>query len=402
MSRSKKGRNVNGSGSIRKKEIIRNGKKYSYWEARYSLGIDLGTGKQKQKTITGKTKKEVAEKLRQVTHEIDEGTYHEPCQMTLAQWLEIWQKDYIDNVKQSTVYLYSRNVNLYIVPALGAVKLEQLQSHDIQKFYNRLLNRADEGKRSLSPKSIKNIHGVLHKALQQAISLGFLRYNPTDACILPKVSKKEIIPLNEDDITAFLNIINGHVHEHLYKVTIFTGLRESEVLGLQWDCIDFANRTILVKQQLRREQKKGGKYYMATTKNGKSRLLKVAPTVIEELRKQKQEELSKQLKVGDLWEGKNMVFSNPMGGYLSYRTIYDCFKRLVAKIGIPNARFHDLRHTYAVAAIQSGDDIKTVQENLGHATAAFTLDVYGHVTTHMKEASASRMEKFIQTVESTQ
>lgn len=90
--------------------------------------------------------------------------------------------------------------------------------------------------------------------------------------------------------------------------------------------------------------------------------------------------------------------SNQAGSFLSYRTVYDCFKRLMVKIGAPATRFHDLRHTYAVMAIQSGDDIKTVQENLGHATAAFTLDVYGHVTAQMKQASADRMEEFIQSV----
>lgn len=84
--------------------------------------------------------------------------------------------------------------------------------------------------------------------------------------------------------------------------------------------------------------------------------------------------------------------------YLSYRTVYDCFKRLMVKIGAPATRFDELWHTYAVMAIQSGDDIKTVQENLGHATAAFTLDVYGHVTAQMKQASADRMEEFIQSV----
>ena len=94
----------------------------------------------------------------------------------------------------------------------------------------------------------------------------------------------------------------------------------------------------------------------------------------------------------------DLVFRNEVGDRLSYRTVYDCFKRVVARIGIPNARFHDLRHTYAVASIKSGDDIKTLQSNLGHSTAAFTLDVYGHITEQMRCDSADRMERFIQSV----
>ena len=93
-----------------------------------------------------------------------------------------------------------------------------------------------------------------------------------------------------------------------------------------------------------------------------------------------------------------MVFTNETGGYLSYRTVYDCFKRIVAQIGTPSTRFHDLRHTFAVASLRAGDDIKTVQSNLGHHTAAFTLDVYGHVTEQMRKDSAQRMEGFIKGV----
>lgn len=104
------------------------------------------------------------------------------------------------------------------------------------------------------------------------------------------------------------------------------------------------------------------------------------------------------VEAGESWTESNLIFSNATGGFLSYRTVYDCFKRVMQKIGTPTVRFHDLRHSYAVAAIKSGDDIKTVQENLGHATAAFTLDVYGHVTAQMRRDSASRMEQFIQSV----
>ena len=91
--------------------------------------------------------------------------------------------------------------------------------------------------------------------------------------------------------------------------------------------------------------------------------------------------------------------TNPQGDILSYRTVYDCFKRVVAQMGIPEMRFHDLRHSYAVISLRSGDDIKTLQSNLGHASAAFTLDVYGHITEDMKKASADRMESFIKAVE---
>ena len=392
------GRGANGNGSIRKITTTRNGKQYTYWQARYTEGYDLGTGKQIQRSITGKTQKEVAQKLKQATYELDQGTYKEPCRMTVKEWLDIWKAEYTEDVKESTAYIYKKNVDMYVVPYIGSVKLQALTAPMIQALYNRLLKPQNEDCKALSAKSVRNVHGVLHKALQQAVLVGYLRVNPADACKPPKAVKKEITPLDEGQVSEFLKAIQGHPHEYLYKITLLTGMREGEVLGLTWDCLDFKHGTLLIKQQLRREQQKGGKYYFSPPKNNKSRVLSLAPSVIQLFRLQKLKQNGMRLEAGNLWEENNLIFSNQTGGFLSYRTVYDCFKRIMDKIGSPATRFHDLRHTYAVMAIKSGDDIKTVQENLGHATAAFTLDVYGHVTAQMKQASADRMEQLIRSI----
>ena len=396
--KNKTGRAANGSGSIRKREVTRNGKPYTYWEGRVTVDIDPITGKQVQRTITGKTQKEVAQKMREIAVEVDQKTYKTPCKLTLREWLEIWKREYTGDVKPSTAYLYGRNIDQYIIPHLGAVKLEKLTPLQVQEFYNRLLKPDKEEVRPLSAKTVRNVHGVLHKALQQAVQAGYIRSNPASACKPPRAAKAEIRPLDADQVSAFLKALQGHPHEYLYQVTMFTGLRQGEVLGLTWDCLDMERGTLLVKQQLRREQKKGGKYYFSITKNSKIRVLTLAPSVVQLFRLQKIRQNGMRAKAGEVWQETNLIFTNEIGDRLSYRTVYDCFKRVMVKIGAPSTRFHDLRHTYAVMAIQSGDDIKTVQENLGHATAAFTLDVYGHVTAQMKQASADRMEKFIQSV----
>lgn len=386
----RKTKGAKGGGTIRQRPDGR-------WEARYTLGIDPGTGKQIQKSVYGKTQKEVRQKLTAITAEIDDGTYQEPCKMTVNEWLDIWLKDYQIGVKDSTAYLYERQAKLYLRPALGNIPLETLKAHTVQRLYNSLSQEHD-GQPALSAKTIKNIHGVLHKALKQAVLIGYLRTNPTEACILPRIIRKEMHPLEEDQVAVFLREVQGHPHEYLYKIALFTGLREGEVLGLGWEHIDFQAGTLTVKRQLRREQKKGGGYYFSPPKNNKSRCLTLAPSVIQLFRLQKLEQNSMRMEASDAWEEHGLIFTNQTGGYLSYRTVYDCFKRIVRNIGAPATRFHDLRHTFAVASIKSGDDIKTVQENLGHATAAFTLDVYGHVTKQMKQDSAARMEQFIKSV----
>ena len=104
------------------------------------------------------------------------------------------------------------------------------------------------------------------------------------------------------------------------------------------------------------------------------------------------------MRAGSAWEDSDYVFTDEMGHHLNTWNVYRAYKRAVAAIGRPDARFHDMRHSYAVAAIRSGDDIKTVQGNLGHATTSFTLDVYGHVTDQMKQDSAKRMDRYIKQV----
>ena len=390
MPRKSNTRAAQGAGTIRQRKDGR-------WEARYTVGRDPGPGKQVQRSVYGATQQEVRKKLAQLTAALDAGTYKEPCKMTVGQWLDIWAADYLGGVKPFTVVSYTGHIKNHIKPALGSVKLEALNAHTIQAFYNSL-GAEREGKPGLSPKTVKNVHGVLHKALQQAVKIGYLRFNPADACELPRAVRKELKPLDEEQSKAFLKAIQGHRYEMLYTVTLFTGMREGEALGLMWECVDFKKGTILINKQMQREKKKNGQYLLVPTKNGKSRTITPAPWVLKLLRTQRAKQAEQQLRAGPIWEDSGLVFTNELGHHLAIHTVYKDFKQIAASIGCPDARFHDLRHSYAVAAIRSGDDIKTVQDNLGHATAAFTLDVYGHVTDQMKRESAARMESYIKDV----
>lgn len=380
---------ASGNGTIRKKTITRNGKEYTFWEARYTACYDPGTGKQIQRSISGKTQKEVTKKLKEATAAIDAGTYTAPSKMTVGQWLDIWTEEYLGSVKPATRSSYRTIVKIHLKPSLGATKLEALNAHTIQHFYNTA---------EASPKTVKNVHGVLHKALQQAVNNGYLRFNPADACILPRIEKQEIKPLDEAQISTFLRAIHGHRFENLYIVTLFTGLREGEALGLQWDCVDLDKGQLVINKQLQLSRGSGGEYVLVPTKNSKGRCITLAPFVVNTLRKERRAQLENRLRYGECWSNTGFVFTDELGLHLKHSTVYKNFKAIVRQIDLPAARFHDLRHSYAVASIRSGDDIKTVQDNLGHATASFTLDVYGHVTEQMKTESAARMEQFIRTV----
>lgn len=266
-------RAAHGSGTIRKKTVTRNGRTYAYWEARITTGYDAGTGRQKQRSVTGKTQKEVREKLQALAVEVNSGTYQEPCRMTLGEWLNIWVENYLGACKPRTRQIYESDIRVHIKPALGAVRMENLMPHTVQTFYNALASDKPD-RPGLSAKTIKNIHGVLHQALKQAVLNGYIRTNPSDACTLPRGQKAEIKPLDEDDVAAFIRGIQGHPFEDLFLTTLFLGLREGEALGLTWDCVDLDNGVITVNKQLQLHQEKGlAAYELVPTKNSRSRTL---------------------------------------------------------------------------------------------------------------------------------
>lgn len=381
-----------GAGTIRKKTITKNGKKYNYWEARFTVGYDPGTGKQIQKSITGQTQREVSNKLKAITTEIDKGTYTAPSKMTVGQWLDIWVKEYTSKIKPRTVESYRIICNNHLKPGLGATKLDKLDAHTVQTFYNGLSE-----KKGLSAKSVKNIHGVLHKALQQAVKNKYISFNPADDPELPSVEKPEIQPLDDEQIKAFLKAVKGHKYEYLFVTVLFTGMREGEALGLRWSAVNFTQGTITINNQLQKivGQKE---YQLIKPKNGKGRCITPPPFVMATLRKVKHQQLENRIRYAECWENSGFVFTNELGQHLTPKPIYDSYKKVVAEIGRPDARFHDLRHSYAVASIRAGDDLKTVQENLGHATASFTMNTYCHVTDQMRKDSAARMEQYIMSV----
>lgn len=409
-------RREKGAGTIRKVTKEKNGKLYTYWEGQITTGTDPGSGKQKRKTFTGKTQKEVRERMQAAAVAVNEGTFFEPARITLAEWLDIWLKDYCSDKKYQTVKHYTAQCKTHIKPALGAVKLSALTTPQIQGFYNDLAKAGKQIKKKdkktgketieykpLAAKSIRNIHGILIKALNVAVDVGYLRINPADRVTLPRKEKKEINPLDDAQIAAFYKAAADDEYCYLLRLIPFTGLREAEAMGLTWDCIDFAAGTIKINKQLVKRPKAAGGFTLAETKNSKIRVIKPARMVMQQLMERERQQIEQRFYAGEVWRGWQdqkeretaLVFTTADGGNLSPQTVYNHCKKVLDRIGAGDRCVHDLRHTYAVLSLQNGDDVKTVQSNLGHATAAFTLDVYGHVSERMKEDSAARMDQYM-------
>lgn len=410
-------RRAQGTGCIYKKTVMRKGQPYTYWEAQVTVGTDPGSGRQIRKTYTGKTQKEVAQKMQAAATAVQEGDFFEPSKITLGAWFDLWFKDYCGDKKYLTVKQYKSMTDTHIRPALGSVKLSKLTPPQIQGFYNELqrtgrtvkekdpkTGKISTRQEPLSAKTVKNIHGILSKALSTAVDVGYIKNNPTERVTLPRVEKTQIVPLTDQQVKAFMAACTGHDFERVFKLILFTGLREGEALGLTWDCVDFDAGTLKITKQLQKRPERDGGYTFAPLKNDKARTITAAPFVMQLLREQYRAQTAQRLQAGEVWQGwqsakereTGLVFTRDNGRNLDVTMVYKAYKKLAEQIGAPDSRVHDLRHTYAVLSLQNGDPIKTVQDNLGHATAAFTLDVYGHVSEKMKEDSAARMQAYIE------
>ena len=378
-------RAAQGAGTIRKKTVVRKGKEYTYWEARITTGRDPGTGRQVQRSFTGKTQKEVREKMQAAAVAVNTGSYVTPQKMTVGQWMDTWAADYLGAAKPATVTIYKNNIKNHIKPALGAVGLSDLHPHMVQTFINGL---------ELSPASVRLAYKVLHMALEKAVKLEYIPKNPAAGSELPKLEQKEIHPLDDQQVAELLNAAKGGDIEYLIIAALFTGCRLSELLGLTWEAVDFKQGTITINKQLARSEHRGATPFISP-KNGKPRTISPATSVMATLNRQ----IEQQLKAGPLWDNMyHVVFSTEIGEPLDQWKAEKEFSAVLEAAGLTGIRFHDLRHSYAVNAIRAGDDIKTLQGNLGHASAAFTLDRYGHFTERMKQDSATRMEGFMKNV----
>lgn len=256
---------ANGEGNLRKRS---NGT----WEARVTLGTDPKTGKLISKSVYARTQKECREKMKALLG-IDGGQAATPPAapkeppkprpedvITVGQWLDTWLKEYLADVKPNTALQYESVVRLHLKPAFGDVLLKDLRTPMIQKFYNKM---RDDG---VSPKYIKNIHGILHRALDMAMRVEYLTKNPSTYTIRPKVMEKPVVPLDAPEQKKLFEALKGNPFETLFLTATFTGMRIGELIGLTWDCVDFENEVIHVEKQLVQTRKKGQKYRFGTLK----------------------------------------------------------------------------------------------------------------------------------------
>jgi integrase len=370
------GRRGNGEGTISRRKDGR-------WEGRYYVPTENGP---KRKVIYGKTRAEVSDKLTKALSDRTNGIVYDDANITIGEYFDVWLKGSVyGSVRQSTYDRDTNLVNNHIKPVLGGLKLKKLNSAHVQGFYR---DRLDAG---LSASTVRKIHDILRRGLAQAVDWHLTPRNVADVVKPPKPVAKEMIALTAEQTRRLLDAAAEDRLEALYVLAVHTGMRQGEMLALRWQDVDMENAVVSVRRTLTRS---GGKVAFGEPKTRKSRRsIRLTPQATEALRAHLERQLRDMEILGDRYRDQGLVFTTDTGAPINPSNLRQRnFAPLLKRAGLPHMRFHDLRHTCATLLLSRGVHPKFVQELLGHATIAITLDTYSHVMPSMGDATAKAME----------
>ena len=375
-------RRPSGDGMVRKREDGR-------WEGRIVIG-HKENGASIFRYIYADTQKELTVKLRQNINAYQGVDLTEESSMTLSRWLDKWLEEYIKGtIRESTLEGYRRDIMNHVIPYLGEKHLRKITAADLHSLYQKLLERGrikDEiHSAGLSPTTVRSIHNIIHHALRTAVENGLLPANPADGVIPPKIVRGTKSILNQEQLDRFKAVVKQDwVWRDFFLTELTTGLRRGELCGLKWSDFDEEAGTLNVCRTI--HARKGGGVEEGTTKTcAGTRTILLPSSTAQLLRERKQSALTE-------W-----IFPNPLCPEqpVSPGSAYRRLKGLLKEAGLPDLRFHDLRHTFATHALASGVDAKTLSGILGHTKASFTLDTYTHVTGDMHRNAAEIVGDFM-------
>jgi integrase len=372
------------------KEPMRHGirKRKDSYAIFISLGKDPLTGKYNYlwQTVKG-TKKEAEKQRTELLHQLDTGTFIRPSKTTFAEYLERWLKDYArPNLSPRSYERYAGIIGKYLTPEMGSIPLTQLKPEHIQKHYTSIRSQG------LKPQTIRFHHSVIHKSLQTAVKWGLLHRNAADGVDAPGKGHTEMQTWDDFEVRQFLDTAKDSVYYALFHTALFTGMRRSELLGLQWRDVEI--QTISVRRSL--HHLKDGSYIFTDPKSDKSkRTIALSPSSILVLAEHKERQQAIRTMLGETLGKDDLVFSTPQGSPLRPNTITRAWTILAAKAGVRPIRLHDARHTHASLMLKQGIHPKIVQERLGHSTISMTLDIYSHVAPGLQEAAARSFDTLV-------
>ena len=374
-------RRPSGDGLVRKRADGR-------WEGRIVVG-HKENGNPIYRSVFAEKQSDLMPRLNELKMQYAGVELTEESSITLGEWLGRWLEEYKKPILRPSTYSgYGKDIENHILPYLGAKKLTQLKTADIQKHYNRLLEsgrKNDIGKgKGLANATVRGIHMVLREALDSAVREGLIPRNPADGTSPPKIHRKEKQVLTKDELENFMKLIeNDEVWYDFFYTEIITGMRQGEICGLRWEDFDEAKGTLRVARSVDFVKKE---LVIGETKtdDGK-RTIYLPDSLWRLLAERKKGAVSE-------WIFPNLLRPElPLDPAKAYRQ----FKKLLEIGELPDIRFHDLRHTFTSHAANSGIAPKTLSEIVGHSKASFTMDTYAHVTGDMQKNAANIVNNYI-------
>ena len=379
------GRRDSGSGTIRKRSDGR-------WEGRVLVGYDE-KGLPKTKNVLAKTKMECEAKLEKLKGEVGivKRDKAKPS-MLFGEWIDFWYQNYKKlSLRPSTQATYENVIYKHIIPEIGKIPLDKLNANDLEQFYARTkkggrLQYKDTLGEGVSDRMVRQCHAHCRSALEKALEEGLVHTNVAVGCKIPPKKAKEMKVLTEDEMQRFLIQAKYDGYFEICLLALTTGMRRGEIMGLQWQDLDFESGKLEIKRQA---YYLNGKMQTSEPKTKSSiRTIKLPDAVVNVLKKLKE-------KTDSRW-----MFPSPVVDDVPRipNSMQKKISQVLERADCKHVRFHDLRHTFATTALANGMDIKTLSSIIGHVSSSTTLDIYLHSTDKMQKEAAKSIDRGIRGV----
>ena len=367
-----------------------------------SEGFDLnGKSMIHRKTVHG-TKKDAEVELAKFVTEVQNGLVIDGKSLKFSEFTEIWKRDYgSKELAPSTYKRYCRMLETRLLPYFGHFYINKIKPTDIMKFYDLLEkdtqlvrkqgNNGAKTKKPLSGKTILEHHRLLRAMLHKAVYWQLIVANPAERVQPPKARKPKRRSYDDEQTKILLESLELLSSEDTkYKVaiilTVFTGVRLGELMGLEWTDVDFKNGIISINRSSQYLSDMGVFTKVPKTESS-IREIAIPEFIISLLEEYKLWYEEQKLIYGELWTNSDRLFVQADGKPMHPSTISKWFVKYVGQIGLPVINFHGLRHTNASLLVAQNIDIAVISARLGHAQISTTLDFYVHpLLSHNRKA----------------